>query len=54
MAWRYILTDFYNVHYGNAEARPAKAILKAVLSRYHMLVKAKVGFFQRLKTNLLL
>ena len=49
LAWRYILTDFYNIQYGNADGRSAKSIQRAILTRYHLLVTAKVGFFQRLK-----
>ena len=49
LAWRYILTDFYNIQYGNADGRSVRSILRAILTRYHLLVTAKVGFFQRLK-----
>ena len=49
LAWRYILTDFYNIQYGKADGRSVRLILKAILTRYHLLVTAKVGFFQRLK-----
>lgn len=46
LAWRYILTDFYNIQYGSADDRSVSSILRAILSRYHLLVTAKVGFFQ--------
>ena len=49
LAWRYILTDFYNIQYGNADGRSVRSILRAIFTRYHLLVTAKVGFFQRLK-----
>ena len=49
LAWRYILTDFYNIQYGNADGRSARSILRAILTRYHLLVTARIGFFQRLK-----
>ena len=49
LACRYILTDFYNIQYGNADGRSVRSILRAILTRYHLLVTAKVGFFQRLK-----
>ena len=51
LAWRYILTDFYNIQYGNADGRSVRSILRAILTRYKIpliLVTAKVGFFQRL------
>ena len=55
LAWRYILTDFYNIYKiqsGNADGRSVRQILKTILTRYHIppiIVTAKVGFFQRLK-----